>query len=52
MTFKELKAALEEFESLGVDLDVPAIVALHDRVTKCKKLFTNTHGKLFMDTRA
>jgi hypothetical protein len=52
MTFKELKAALEEFERLGVDLDVPANVALHDRVTKCKKLFTNTHGELFMDTRS
>ena len=52
MTFKELKAALEEMERLGVDLDVPANVALRDRVTKCKKLFTNIHGDLFMDTRS
>ena len=52
MTFKELKEALEEFERLGVDLDVPANVALHDRVTKCKKMFTNAHGHLFMDTRS
>jgi hypothetical protein len=52
MTFKELKGAIEEFERLGGDLDVPASVALDDRVTKCKKLFTNSRGDLFMDTRS
>jgi hypothetical protein len=51
MTFKELKEALGEFERLGVDLDTTANIALHEGVTKCKKLFTNAHGNLFMDTR-
>ena len=51
MTFKELKEALEEFERLGVDLNNTANVALHDRVTKCRKLFTNGQGYLFIDTR-
>ena len=51
MTFKELKEALEEFERLGVDLNTTANIAIHDGVTKCKKMFTNTHGHLFIDTR-
>ncbi len=51
MTFKELKEALEEFERLGVDLDTTANIALQEGVTKCKKLFTNSQGYLFIDTR-
>ena len=52
MTFKELKEALEEFERLGLDLDSTANIVTHERVTKCKKLFTNSQGALFMDTRS
>ena len=51
MTFRELKDALLELESLGVDLGVVANVATHDGVTKVRKLFTNTRGELFIDTR-
>ena len=52
MTFRELKEALEKMESLGVSLDVTAQIATHNGVTKCKQIFTNTHGQLFMDTRS
>jgi hypothetical protein len=51
MTFKELKEALEELERLGGYLDSTANIATHERVTKCRKLFTNSQGHLFLDTR-
>ena len=52
MTFKELKEALETLADAGFDLDVPANIALHESVTTCKNLFTNSRGDLFMDTRS
>lgn len=51
MTFRELKEALKELESLGVDLDVVANIATYNGVTKVKKLFTNSRGELFIETR-
>lgn len=51
MTYRELKEALDELEELGVDLDVAANLATHEGVKKVRKLFTNSQGHLFMETR-
>jgi hypothetical protein len=51
MTFKELMEALEELQNLGVDMDKPALVALHEGVTKVKTVFTNGRMDPYMDAR-
>lgn len=51
MTFRELREVLDELEELGVDLDVTVNLATHEGVKKVRKLFTNSQGHLFMETR-